>query len=266
MNNKVRVFQLTDIHLFATPNGELLKLKTLDSFRAVLKIFRQAWETEEADVILVTGDLSQDDSEQSYQLVMEELQDFNCPILWTPGNHDEPRLMQKLLIKHPFNTEKHIDLNDWQIILLNSQLPGKVAGFLDAGELDFLETQLHSNTKNTLVVMHHQALPVGCIWLDNIGLLNRDDFWKIIDKFTQVKGVLCGHVHQANHQTRKNINFMTTPSTSVQFKPQVVDFALDAIMPGFRILELEHDGKITTEVLRIPYDSKYLPDLNSKGY
>ena len=53
-----RVVQMTDCHLFASVEGKLWGLNTEDSLRLVLD--RVALEQSRIDVILATGDLSQD--------------------------------------------------------------------------------------------------------------------------------------------------------------------------------------------------------------
>jgi hypothetical protein len=50
--------------------------------------------------------------------------------------------------------------------------------------------------------------------------------------------VLSGHVHQESWREWHGIQFYSTPSTSVQFKPLSDHFALDEQAPGYRILQL----------------------------
>ena len=267
MNKELtRIFQISDIHLYAKPEGELLRLKTLESFQAVLELVKHFYEKQSPDLILLTGDLSQDATPESYRLLISQIKNIHCPIGWIPGNHDEPLIMKETLVDRPLYSEKHFMINEWQLILLNTHLSGKVAGWIAKEEFEFLAQTLEVYKQHAMIVLHHHPLPIGSGWLDQLGLLNAEEFWQIIDKFPQVKAVLGGHVHQANEQMRKNILFMTSPSTSVQFKPNVDDFALDEIMPGFRIIHLHNNGEIETEVHRVEYDPRLLPDLKSKGY
>ena len=68
-----------------------------------------------------------------------------------------------------------------------------------------------------------------------------------------------------NDFTIAGIRFFCTPSTCIQFKPEVIDFALDEVNPGYRRLKLYSDGKIESEVIRID-GSEFRPDFNSEGY
>jgi Icc protein len=90
---------------------------------------------------------------------------------------------------------------------------------------------------------------MGSRWLDGLGLRNADTFFEILDQFSQVRGVLWGHVHQASDRHRKGVRLMSSPSTCAQFLPNSDDFALDVRSPGFRWLDLNDNGRIDTEVV-----------------
>ena len=68
---------------------------------------------------------------------------------------------------------------------------------------------------------------------------------------SDLKIVLCGHVHQDSCNEWRGIQFLSTPSTSVQFKPFSEDFALDELSPGYRVLYLKDNGEFKTEVVRV---------------
>ncbi|MEP2615770.1 metallophosphoesterase, partial [Marinobacter alexandrii] len=75
-NRPFRVLQLTDPHLMADANGELLGVNTRDSLDAVIA---QAIKTHgQPDLILATGDLAQDGSEEAYRAFGDRLQAFVC--------------------------------------------------------------------------------------------------------------------------------------------------------------------------------------------
>ena len=44
---------------------------------------------------------------------------------------------------------------------------------------------------------------------------------------------------------------LSTPSTSVQFKPKSDEFALDQAAPGYRVLHLKQNGKFDTHIERV---------------
>ena len=61
----VRLLQISDTHLFAGSDRDLLGIATAESFQAVLDAITEL--PQPYDVVLATGDLSQDHSADSYQ-------------------------------------------------------------------------------------------------------------------------------------------------------------------------------------------------------
>lgn len=134
----MRILQITDTHLFADNRKKLLGINTQRSFLAALRQAKR--ESKHPDVILLTGDLSQDCSIKSYKNLAKYLSSsFDCPILWLPGNHDDPKTMTKVFAKTKLHSEKIFRFNNWQIILLNSHSPGNVYGYLTQQEFNWLK-------------------------------------------------------------------------------------------------------------------------------
>lgn len=262
----IRILQVTDPHFFANKEGTLLSLNTFKSFSAVLQLLEHFSEQHTPELIVLTGDLSQDYSVQSYLLLADCLKNSTVKIAWIPGNHDDPTIMQNTLAQTQLLPAKHFLLQKWQVILLNSQQPGEVAGLLAKDQLDFLKNNLSHYQHHTVVMLHHHVLPLGVTWLDRLNLVNSAEFLQLIDQYPQVKSVICGHVHQASSQSRNGVLFLSTPSTCIQFRPNSDRFALDSVMPGFRVIDLYDDGMIKTSVQRVAYDPQLLPDMSSTGY
>src|SRR5690606_31026345 len=88
--DSVFVVHLTDVHLFAEPGGRLGDVDTDASLREVLDFLRQDLLQlgRQPDLILMTGDLSQDGSPQAYARLKEAVLDFRAPLAVLPGNHD----------------------------------------------------------------------------------------------------------------------------------------------------------------------------------
>jgi Icc protein len=86
-------------------------------------------------------------------------------------------------------------------------------------------------------------------WLDQVGLENADEFFAVLDRHRNVRAVLWGHVHQVHDTERNGVKLFSTPSTCAQFLPLSNSFAIDHRPPGYRWLDLNADGTITTEVV-----------------
>jgi Icc protein len=258
------VVQISDSHLFASREGRLLGLNTEDSLQLVLD--RVVSEQSCIDVVLATGDISQDGSVESYKRFQQHLARLKAPSYWLQGNHDLTAPMVNTLGGRSHLSPCLIELGPWRIIMLNSSVEHHVPGDFAASELEFLRTALEqSRGHHTLVCMHHHPLPMGCRWLDTQVVKNAADFWAILDGVDHVRGILWGHVHQESDQQRKGVRLMSVPSTCVQFKPLSDDFAVDKVSPGYRWLDLHTDGRIDSAVSRVQ-GVEFQVDMSVKGY
>lgn len=262
-NDVLKVLQLTDTHLYGPPDARLGGMDTHASLQSVLALAQaQHWPP---DLILATGDLSQDGSQEAYERLQTIFESLDVPVYHLPGNHDIPALMQQILAGGDVRTEKHYCGGKWQIILLDSTAPDEVGGHLSDQELDFLDQCLRSYPElYALVCVHHQPVPIGNRWMDEIGLDNPARFFVVLDRYSQTKGVLWGHVHQDFEDERQGVRLLATPSTCIQFKPQTAHFTLDTTLPGYRWLELWPTGQIHTGVCRV--ERAEPADLETQGY
>lgn len=263
-SDTVRVVQLTDTHLKAFEGGTLLGLDTDYSLQAVVDLVKA--EYPEPDLILGTGDLADSGAGDAYRRLLTYFDQITPRHYWLPGNHDLRHVMEDVGGSDRLPGELRIGA--WQILLLDSQLPGEVGGYLGANELRRLEDSLRSARDDglyTLVCLHHQPVPIGCRWLDEQMVSDAHAFFGVLADFPLVRGVLWGHVHQELDQQCEDLRMLCTPSTCVQFLPQQEDFALDTLAPGYRWLELGPDGTLDTGVSRA--EGQHFPvDRNAGGY
>ena len=260
----IRVLQITDTHLFADSSGCLLGLNTEQSLQAVIAKIQA--EHLQSDLILATGDLTHDGTPAAYQRIFSHLESFGLPVFCLPGNHDEALTLQQSLNDGLIQYVEHAHHGNWHFIFLDSTIPDSEKAHLTQETLQTLEKHLQSAPDtNTLICLHHQPVPTGSEWLDTMAVDNASEFLALLEKHSQVRGVLWGHVHQQFDGRYKNIKLMSSPSTCVQFLPGSKDFAVDAATPGYRWLELYPDGRIETGVERLDV----LPgriDIASSGY
>jgi 3',5'-cyclic-AMP phosphodiesterase len=249
MSQPLRVAQITDTHLFSDDRQEMLGCRTNLSFQTVIDRIRQL--QPQPDLLLLTGDLTQDETIASYEYLRSLIDPLEIPTYWIPGNHDQGLAdMEQVLNSAFISPDKQFQQGGWNFILLNTMGIGLVQGRLSAEELTRLEQQLQ-HEQPTIVVLHHPPLPVGAECMDRIRLENSAEFFEIIDRFPQIKLVVFGHIHHTFEQQRKSVQYIGTPSSCVQLKPLSQAFILDDQPPGFRLFTLHSDGRYETEVQRV---------------
>ena len=257
-----RVVQLSDTHLMCEPGGQLVGIDTDRSLAAVCRLVAALGPI---DALLLTGDLAGDEAEEAYGRLDEALAPLGVPSFWLPGNHDAVWSDDHPLRSH---FKRTVQLTHWDILMLNTQHPGAVAGHLTSSEIEALERAVdHAQTtgRPLLVATHHPLLPVGCAWLDEIGAENGLDALRLLAPLGEQAVVISGHVHQDSAQTYGGVQCLTVPSTCIQFAPNSADFRVDAQAPGCRMLTLHESGAWETTVLRVT-DETFAVDLNSPGY
>ncbi|MGA7799929.1 MAG: 3',5'-cyclic-AMP phosphodiesterase [Gammaproteobacteria bacterium] len=244
----LRILQLTDTHLFADPQGTLHDCNTEDSLRTVLAAARM--DASPTDLVLLTGDLTHDGSAQGYRRLGRLVQQtFEVPVWCLPGNHDDGDTLRAALDDDSLCCPGGGVVGDWQLVLLDSTLPGREGGHLAAAELDRLENVLQARrAPHALVCLHHNPVPMGSRWLDTMTVDNGDALFSVLGRHPQVRVVLWGHVHQPFDTERHHIRLLASPSTCVQFLPGSDSFAVDSRPPGYRRLTLHANGRVETTV------------------
>lgn len=247
----VAVLQITDTHLFASVDTTQRGVNTQASLDAVLDRARAdpRWPP---DAIVVTGDIVHDESRDGYLRFRKTLETLGPPAFCVPGNHDDPVALAECLSAPRVQVCGDTQLGTWRAILLSTFGGGEVAGALGSAELARMEATLDEYPgEHTLICMHHPPVLMGSAWLDNPGLRESEAFMELVRRHAQVRAVLWGHVHQESDRSIGGVRFMSCPSTCSQFQPGSDEFVADNLPPGMRWLDLQPDGSLTTEIVRI---------------
>ena len=242
-------------------------MNTHESLNHVMRMLKE--NESQIDYILATGDIAQDASPEAYSHFISRMDELKSPFSWIPGNHDKFHVMQEVGDDHGCN-EKVVSINNWRILFLNSSVEGQVHGKLSPAEKEFLadalaEIDQDDSIEHCLVCMHHNPTKGNSGWMKDIGLQNGDEFFATVKTCSKLRAVIYGHVHQDLDYEYKGVRCLCTPSTCIQFKPYVTNFALDNLNPGYRSLTLHANGDIDTRVYRVEGFS-FEADFGSDGY
>jgi len=241
----MRLIQLTDIHLGNYPHALVNNFPVYKSF---LKVLNSAIKHQPGHLIL-TGDLSNDGDLESYQLLESILSTTDIPTTILYGNHDRPCA----LMHHRLH--KSFTLGNWQILCLNSVKHNAIwgEGVLSQAELQWLKDTLIYSSQNTLIALHHHPIALSgkdLCWLNQIHLENGEEFLSIVSQFPQVKGIIFGHIHRAFSQQFGHFAVYGCPATCYQVS--TISDDKDSFCPGFRVIDLQPDGELFTQIVRLP--------------
>lgn len=238
---KLAIIQVTDMHLFSEDSKSMFGVRTNNNFYKVIEEIRRE-RAAKTDLFLLTGDLSQDESEISYRKIVDCFETFNIPVYWIPGNHDNIEVMNKIFNQSSiFHSVNELKLQFFNILFINTKLANKDEGYLSAEELNSLNHRLRSTSadKPIIIVMHHHPIKTETPLVDEFILQNSEDFWRIVNKYPQVKLVICGHVHGDYRLKSGNVIIESAPATCLQWKKGAKKLDVEKKI-GYKIYTLEN--------------------------
>lgn len=195
-----RILQITDTHIVC--DGGVVSGR-LDTAAAVVGLIDRIQSIRaqicNISAVLVTGDLSDDGTAQSYVHFKALLAPLDLPLLVIPGNHDA-RAPMRAAFADQFAPDGPLDwvtkIENLNIIGLDTLVEGSGKGTLSAQSLTFLKTALaQAKDTPTLLALHHPPFQSGINFMDDIGLTNRDAFRDIVADHTGPLRIVCGHIH-----------------------------------------------------------------------
>lgn len=247
MRKGILVAQVTDCHLPSDPQQPYRGIDPHKNLKALLKKVRAM----KPDLLLATGDLSEDGGRPSYLALQKYFKPLRVPVLALPGNHDDPALLADIFPGSPVDSIAVSEHGPWQIIRLNSCLAGRPEGVLSEISLNVLEHFLnHHPHAPLLIAVHHQPITIGSPWIDKYPLTEAEAFLRLVDKHTNVKAVVWGHVHQVFEAHRNGTAMLAGPSSAINALSGAQRFIPDSTGPACRWLELGADQTISSGIIR----------------
>lgn len=204
--SQLRILHLSDSHLM---DGGALHEGTVDTvaaYRFTLESFENAGPL---DLVVVSGDVSDDGSPASYRIMRSLTADFatrhGAVAVYAMGNHDQRAGFREVLgdghgdggmpaVEHTAIVgTSHVA--GYRIITLDSSVPGRTHGHVTGEQLTWLRSQLATHHGNgTVVVIHHPPVEPVTTLHQGIGLLNASEFADALAE-TDTVAILSGHYH-----------------------------------------------------------------------
>jgi 3',5'-cyclic-AMP phosphodiesterase len=234
------VLQLSDTHLTRTPGDEVQGADPLRRLRAVLDRWRRTGWT--ADLVLLTGDNTDDGSVEGYRRLHEALLPLGAPVLAVAGNHDD-RVTQESVLGPATTAE----VGRWRVVGLTSAVPGQIHGTIDAAavarQLDGLDD------RPTVVAIHHP--PHSRSTHEWFRLDGGDELLAVLGARPHVRLLVSGHLHDAFELAGPgDLALLGAPSALVAIGHDGDRFEIGVDAPaGARALHLADDGTFTTTLL-----------------
>ncbi|WP_158253707.1 metallophosphoesterase [Chromobacterium alticapitis] len=240
----MRVAQISDCHLFAEDSARLMGYDTYREFDKVISELERR-HAAELDALLVTGDISQDESRASYDRFARRLQSVGLPVYWLPGNHDAAPLAEQTLRQYEWMRPlTRLETDDWLLLALDSVQPGTDDGHIGEAAVERFRQQLAAAdkpAKRSAVLLHHHPAAVGTPLLDSCMLRNTDRFWDLMAELPNLQLLLCGHAHGDYRLQARGVALEVCPATCFQWRKGTA--ALDTQdARGYKVLAFDAAG------------------------
>jgi 3',5'-cyclic AMP phosphodiesterase CpdA len=235
MSKPILIAQISDLHI--KPPGELAygrvdTAKALERCVTTLNEFAPA-----LDFVVISGDLADTPVVEEYADLARLLAPLKLPFAAIPGNHDSREMMRAAFPKADYAfpsgaLNQKVEVGGLDLLLLDSSVPGKPHGTLDAPTLKWLDATLSSSAdRPALSFLHHPPFTAGIWHMDRQNLHNASELADIIRRHPRARLVACGHVHRATLTT-----FAGIPCTICPAPNHAVDLDLDKLRkPSFKV-------------------------------
>ncbi|MEA1938967.1 MAG: phosphodiesterase [Pseudomonadota bacterium] len=172
------------------------------------------------DAVLIAGDLSNDGTAESYDVLADIIGRLTVPVFAVPGNHDRIDHFRKLFEGASWLPGPNLPINfaveDFPVRLIgiDTSIPGEPQGEIDFETADWLDKTLAERPDTpTLILMHHPPITTGMVFMDMVRAYTTAPFVETLLHSPQVMAILCGHLHRTTIGQRAGVPIITAPCT-----------------------------------------------------
>jgi 3',5'-cyclic-AMP phosphodiesterase len=246
---RMKLIQISDIHL--VPDGNLLFGEDpVARFRACIADVNR--HHADAELCIITGDLTHDGDEASYRILAACLADLIPPVRLLLGNHDDRPVFRRVfpevsVDKNGFIQAVH-DCASGRLVFLDTKEAGTHEGRLCADRLAWLRDALDGAAgKPVFLFSHHPAFELNLPSMDWIRLREEEPLRQLVAAHGDVRYMFSGHVHRPSTGTWYGTPFSTVPGTNHQ---HALDFTLQGPAttamepPAYAVISLRNSGVV----------------------
>ncbi len=211
------IVQISDTHIVERGRKTLGVAPMEENLKLVIEHINQL--IPKPDLVVLSGDVTDHGLADEYANAARLLSKLNCPYYVIPGNHDRRENLWNAFSDNvcPAKTGDFINyvIEDFEIRLIgmDSTIEGGDGGELCKARLEWLEKQLSEQPhRPTIVFMHHPPVKCGVIESDLDGFIGADELGNIVENYSNIERIICGHIHLPTHSRFHGTIVSTAPS------------------------------------------------------
>ncbi|MDQ0509870.1 phosphodiesterase [Ancylobacter amanitiformis] len=247
----MKIIQVSDLHL-VTPGEPLFGSDPLDRLEDCIVDLNL--HHADADLVVFSGDLTNDGEPAAYAALGERLEALVPPFRLMLGNHDARAafgaVFSEALDPDGF-AHSFVDIDGMRIVLLDTLEPGRIEGRLCGARLDWLDARL-ADADHVLMFLHHPPCPIGVPALDDTCLAEAGRLMEVLRRHHNVRHIFAGHVHRLANGSWGGIPFSTLRGTNHQSALTFTGpYAVSFESPAYAVI-LASGGSVTVHPHEFP--------------
>ena len=211
----MKIIQVSDLHLVA-PGDRLFGSNPLMRLEDCIADLNR--HHADADLVVFSGDLTDNADPSAYAAMAERLSSLAAPYALMVGNHDDRTSLAAafpdIKMEGGF-IQSTIDLPGGRVVLADTLEPGRVEGRLCAARLAWLDAAI-GGASDVLLFLHHPPVAIGIPSLDDSRLADAHGLRPILQRHCNVRHIFAGHVHLLATGNWCGVPFTTARSTNHQ--------------------------------------------------
>lgn len=215
------IAQISDIHI-AAPGKKTYNIAPMAENLAAT-VAHINGQNPRPDVVIVTGDIAMNGLQSEVERAADILNELAMPYFIVPGNHDDREKLWNVFgnkacpAKHDDFISFVVDDYAVRLIGLDTTIPGKPGGEIGEKRAQWLDERLSENTeKPTVLFMHHPPVKCSVLETDEDGFIGVERLANIVDKYSNIEKLLCGHIHLLVNVRWHGTVVSTAPSTGME--------------------------------------------------
>jgi Icc protein len=245
------IAQISDTHIFCDKSNHASASQRARCLsRCISDINLQ-----QPDVVIFTGDTVQHGTPEEYNHLRRLLAPLKPSLYLVPGNRDNKPEMRAAFKDQPYIPQEgpflHYTIDDYPIrlIALDSTEPEERKGVFCSERQEWLEKALKEKPDSpTILFIHHPPFDVGGHYTSGYRYPDQAiALTKLVSRHTQIKQLLCGHVHCLFRCDWAGTNATTMPSIAVDVRRHMGKIQSQQ-QPAYMLHRLTSESTLVSEI------------------
>ena len=258
-NRSVSFIHISDTHIGSFRDFILYDQNTFNCTAQLIEFINEF--EAPVDFLIHTGDVVNTPDPESYKLASELFERSKHPVLFVPGNHDNPNNTLKLTrnsglpIAELQNHSYSLSCNGYDFLVLNCNGAPEIDphGEFTSVQKETLREFLKSSSLNPVLFIHFPAIPIGSPWIDRDMLIYDGEKLHSILSEQKLSAVFLGHVHRRATFISDGVHYSSAPSPVCNFSllPSDLNAHYESVTPeSFDYVTVRNSSVFVREITR----------------